>query len=148
MAIQKADGSVPSCGAIPASGGRQAAWMCVIESETLEPQCSMAGKPQGLNSSNLFSESSPLEAENLLAQPTITVKDGYPCGQLRIGRPANVYLPPCFFGRDSHCYVGLSAIDGETGICANETCSFSGPLPWDGDASRVAALTRGTCKRC
>ena len=121
------------------------AWMCVIEQGLLEPQCSADGQPESLD--NIFNETTPSEDEIQAseAQPTFT-REGFPCGRLRAGRLVNTYLPPCFFGRDSPCYVGLSVVEGKTGICTNGTCSFIEPMPWKG--SGAAVLTRGTCKRC
>lgn len=128
--------------------GEPGSWMCVIEEGLLEPQCSANGQPENLDSIfNIFNEtaSSVDETQDSEAQPTYA-RDGFPCGRLRAGRLVNTYLPPCFFGRDSPCYVGLSAVDGKTGICTNGTCSFNEPMPWE--RSGAAVLTRGTCKRC
>ena len=134
-------------------------WACGIEAGVLQPQCPVPDGPDGtadalvpgLNNDSYANASADVQ-DGWYADASSQVfigEEGYPCGKLRVGRLVNfMSFPPCFFGRGSVCYVSLSAVDGETGICSEGACSSAGPFPWQNDGTRAAGVVSGKCVRC
>jgi len=148
-------------------------WACGIEAGVLQPQCPVPDGIDGTTDAFLpgsndggvsYANASADVQDGWFANGTqdktdassqvFIGKEGYPCGQLSVGRLVNfMSFPPCFFGRGSVCYVSLSAVDGETGICSEGECSFAGPFPWENDGFHAAGKHRvgvvsGKCLRC